>query len=350
MGLDDHFIEDSKQYQDFMIGRVSSQSRDLYKVITEDGEQLARVSGKFRYHTKDLSGFPTVGDFVMFKQAENKQANAVIEVLLSRKTAFIRKAAGKTEEIQVVAANIDYVFICMSLNNDFNPRRLERYLAVAWDSGAVPLVILTKSDLASDIQQKISDIEEIALGVDILVTSIESPDSINSIRMYLKEGKTGAFIGSSGVGKSSLINSLLGLGLQSTSGLRNDDKGRHTTTSRDLFLLREGGIVIDTPGMRELSIVQADFSKSFSDIEELANQCKFRDCSHTSEPKCAVIKAIKDGSMTQERLDSYQKLNKEKSYEGLNSKQINKVKIDRMFQQVGGMKNARKSFKKSNKR
>lgn len=156
MGLDDHLIEDSKQYQDFMIGRVSSQSRDLYKVITEDGEQLARVSGKFRYHTKDLSGFPTVGDFVMFKQAENKQAHAVIEVLLSRKTAFIRKAAGKTEEIQVVAANIDYVFICMSLNNDFNPRRLERYLAVAWDSGAVPLVILTKSDLASDIQQKIN--------------------------------------------------------------------------------------------------------------------------------------------------------------------------------------------------
>ena len=232
--------------------------------------------------------------------------------------------AGTKEDIQIVATNIDTVFICMSLNDDYNLRRLERYLSIAWDSGAVPVIVLTKSDLCKDIEIKLNEISSIAIGVEVLVTTSISDEGYQSLKRFLFIGKTVAFIGSSGVGKSTLINCLLGQNILDTNGIRNDDKGRHTTTRRELIMLPNSGVVIDTPGMRELGIISADLTKSFSDIDELALECKFNDCTHKHEPNCAVQKAIKDGVLSVERLESYWKLKKETKYQGLNSKRSKK--------------------------
>ena len=233
----------------------------------------------------------------------------------------------------------------MSLNNDFNLRRLERYLSIAWDSGAVPVIVLTKSDLCKEIEERLNEIASIAIGVEVHVTTSTSDEGYQSLKRYLSNGKTVAFIGSSGVGKSTLINALLGQSVLDTREIRSDDKGRHTTTRRELIMLPNSGVVIDTPGMRELGIITADLTKSFADIDQLASQCRFNDCTHKNEPNCAVQKAIKDGSLSFERLESYWKLKKETKYEGLNAKMIEKEKMSEMFSGMGGMKNARNSSK-----
>lgn len=340
-GLSDKFIAESKLYN-LSVGRIISQDKGLYKTVTENGEFKAQITGKLRYNSVNISDYPAVGDFVML---EENDGNAVIHHVLNRKSAFIRKAAGTSNNNQVVAANVDTVFICMSLNKDFNLRRLERYISIGWDSGAIPVVVLTKSDLCSDIDSTLAELSDITIGLDILVTS-SMADDYESIKKYILPGKTVAFIGSSGVGKTTLINKLMGEDIFETKEIRNDDRGRHTTTKRELILLPEGGIVIDTPGMRELGIESADFSKAFADIDELSKMCKFSDCTHTKEPGCAVKKAVETSSLSGERLESYFKLKKEANYNGLNSKQIEKQKIERMFKDVGGMKNARKIIKK----
>ena len=346
-GLNERFINEFKMYEKMNIGRITSQDRDLYKIITENGENRAQISGKFRYNTTNSSDYPAVGDFVIFD--DNEEGNVIIQHVLTRKSAFIRKAAGTSNSIQVIAANIDIVFICMSLNNDFNLRRLERYISVAWDSGATPVVVLTKSDLCSNLEEIMSELETVAISVDIIVTSSMVLDGFLSVNKYIENGKTVAFIGSSGVGKTTLINKLAGESLFDTQGLRNDDKGRHTTTKRELILLPSGGIVIDTPGMRELGIESADLSKAFADIDTLSEQCRFNDCSHTKEPGCAVKEAIKNGELSEERLTSYFKLKKEAKYEGLTSRQIEDTKIDEMFKGFGGLKNAKRFIKNKNK-
>ena len=241
---------------------------------------------------------------------------AVIHLVLPRKSLFVRKAAGTSKTEQVVAANIDTVFLCMSLNNDFNLRRLERYLAVAWESGAEPVVVLTKADLCADLPQKQREVETIAMGVDILTTSAMESDGYRQIMPYITQGRTVAFVGSSGVGKSTLINRLLGEERLATDGLRNDDKGHHTTTHRELLFLPNGAMVIDTPGMRELGMWDAasGFEQTFGDIEELAARCRFRNCSHSSEPGCAVRAALESGHLDTGRWQSYQKLKNENSY------------------------------------
>ncbi len=214
-------------------------------------------------------------------------------------------------DVQVVAANIDTIFICMSLNNDFNLRRLERYLSIAWDSGAVPVVVLTKSDLCDDVSAMLSEIQKIAIGLDVVVTSGMTSDGYRAIMKYIAPGQTVAFIGSSGVGKSTLINRILGESLIETREIRKDDRGRHSTTRRELFITPTGGAVIDTPGMREIGLESVNLSKAFIDIDELAEQCKYSNCRHENEPGCVVKKAIEDGAISEERLQSYKKLKKE---------------------------------------
>ena len=222
-------------------------------------------------------------------------------------------------------------------------------LAIAWDSGATPVIVLTKADLCADIPGKLREIETIAFGVDVLVTSSQSEDGYTAVLKYITLGQTVVFIGSSGVGKSTLINRILGEELIETREIRRDDKGRHATTNRELFLIPTGGCIIDTPGMRELGLESANLARTFVDIDELAAQCKFKDCKHENEPGCMVRKAIAEGTLTEERLQSYLKLKKEAKYEGMNSKQIEKEKISTMFSDFGGIKNARKFAKSKNK-
>ena len=219
----------------------------------------------------------------------------------------------------------------MSLNNDFNINRLERYIAVAWESMATPVIILTKSDLCEDINDKVKQIEEIAIGIDIIVTSSINEDRYDEVKKYIKSGITIAFIGSSGVGKSTLINKIMNKEVLKTNSISENDKGRHTTTHRELFAIESGGVIIDTPGMRELGLISSDVDKSFSNIEDLEKQCKFSDCTHKNEPKCAVREAIENGTLDPERLERYRKLKREEEYNLSKSKQQERQKLKSMF-------------------
>lgn len=332
-GLSDRFEQEATLYDGLFIARVLEQHRELYKIVSEQGELYASVSGRLVYNSADnQANFPAVGDWVMIDRMDDISGNAVIHHILQRKSVFARKAAGSAEGQQIIAANIDVIFICMSLNADFNIRRIERYLTIAWESMATPVIVLTKSDLCDDLQQKMSEIANVSMGTDVVVCSSMNGDGYQLINEYIKTGKTIAFIGSSGVGKSTLINRLLGADILATKEVRvNDDKGRHTTTHRELILLPNGGIVIDTPGMRELQIYTGNLSKTFEDIEELSAMCKYTDCSHGTEPGCMVKKAIDDGILSEKRFESYQKLQREMSYDGLNSRQLENEKINRMF-------------------
>lgn len=350
LGITDKLIQQSSSYQGLTLARVIAQYKDLYKLATEESELIAEISGKIRHNSVELSDYPAVGDFVLIDRDSNLSGNAIVHHILPRKSAFVRRAAGTGNDVQVVAANIDTVFICMSLNNDFNLRRLERYLAIAWDSGATPVIVLTKSDLCDELLVKMIEIENIAIGVDIVVTSTITDDGYKSVLKYITPGQTVAFIGSSGVGKSSLINRLLGEDRIETNEIRQDDKGRHTTTRRELIVIPSGGAVIDTPGMRELGAESVNLAKTFADIDELSSRCRFSNCQHDNEPGCEVKRAIQEGTITMERLVSYNKLKREAKYEGLNSKQIEKEKLEAMFSEFDGVKNARDYLKSKNKR
>ena len=312
--IPDRWAALAAQYPELTVGRITLQEKGMYRIRTSIGEENALVSGKFQFDAQSPSDYPAVGDYVMVNCADPD--TAIIHQVLPRKSLFVRKAAGTSKTEQVVAANIDTVFLCMSLNNDFNLRRLERYLAVAWESGADPVVVLTKADLCADLPQKQREVGAIAMGVEILTTSAMESDGYRQIMPYITEGRTVAFVGSSGVGKSTLINRLLGEERLATDGLRNDDKGHHTTTRRELLVLPNGAMVIDTPGMRELGMWDAasGVGQTFGDIEELAARCRFRNCSHLGEPGCAVRAAIRSGELDSGRWQSYQKLKNENSY------------------------------------
>ncbi len=342
-GLSERLVREAAVYEGLYLARVSEQHRDLYKVIGEGGEIQARSSGKLGHAAADPTEFPAVGDWVMVDRLEDRGGSAVIHHVLPRQSALIRQSAGRESTGQIIAANIDTIFICMSLNEDFNLRRLERYLTIAWDSGASPVAVLTKADLCTDLSEKLSEIAVVSVGVPVLTCSAQDGSGFDELRSQIKPGETVAFVGSSGVGKSTLINRLLGQERLATGDIREaDGRGRHTTTHRQLLRLPDGGIVIDTPGMRELQLYTGDLSRTFEDVEEIAALCRFADCSHRTEPGCAVQEAIRSGKLSKERLDSYEKLQREAKYAELRGRQRENEKFRRMM----GGKNAVKQRRK----
>ncbi len=347
-GLSPQFKAEATNYPELTLARIIAQHKGHYNIITDEKEYLAEISGKMRHSTNDSAMIPAIGDYVMASISEN--SNAIIHHILSRKSIFTRKAVGKEGQVQVISANIDTVFICMSLNNNYNLNRLERYLAIAWDSGAIPVIVLTKSDLCDTIETTLREVETVSAFSDIITVSMYEENIPSLFQKYFVKNTTGVFIGSSGVGKSTLINKLLQNNIIETTAIGKGDKGRHTTTGREMFPCPMGGVLIDTPGMRELGIDSADLSTSFDDIESLSLDCKYSDCSHTNEAGCAVLKAIQEGILDDRRLINYKKLLHESSYDGLNSKELEKKKLERMFKDVGGMKNMRKFMQTSNKR
>lgn len=285
----------------------------MYKLYTEHGEVVGEISGKFRHEALSQQEFPAVGDWVVVS-LRIEEKSATIHKVLPRKTKFSRKVAGVLTEEQIVASNIDTVFLVNALNNDFNVRKIERYLIMAWESGAEPVIILSKADLCTDLDECIKETEKIAVGVPIHVISALTGDGIEDLQQYTKQGKTVALLGSSGVGKSTLINYFLKEEVQETKEVREgDDRGRHTSTYREMFLLPDGGIMMDTPGMRELQLWGGDegISEAFEDIDELAEQCRFADCKHKNEPGCAVNQAIANGLLSEARFENYKKLQTE---------------------------------------
>lgn len=294
--------------------RVTAAHRGRYDIVCEQGAGPAHLKGSEYYNRGEV--FPTTGDFVMLDWQEGGESR--ITKTLPRKTCFTRldpSSSGHRE--QAVAANFDYVFIMQSLNRDFNPRRLERYLTLAWQSGAVPAVILTKADLVDDFSAQERAAAKIAPGVGVFAISAITGFGLDALSEYLGPRKTVVFLGSSGVGKSSLLNALAGEEVMPTKEIREDDcRGRHTTTRRQLIMLRSGAMIIDTPGMREIGMweVTDGLEQSFSDVEQYFGQCKFSDCRHDTEPGCAVKAAIERKELPQSRWESYQKLKKEASF------------------------------------
>jgi ribosome biogenesis GTPase len=293
-------------------GRVAIEHRGAYVIHTERGELWAETSGSFRYKATSQEDMPCVGDWVAV-DARIHEGRGTIQAVLPRRTRFSRKVAGFTTEEQVLAANIDIVLLVAALNSDLNVRRLERYLTMAWASGASPVIVLSKADLCEDLPAAEAAVARVAFGVPIHVTSVVSGEGIDELRGYLSDNRTLAVLGSSGVGKSSLINELAGSPTQLVREIRDDGRGRHTTTHRELLVLDGGGIVIDTPGLRELQLWdEADgLDDAFADIAALAQGCRFRDCRHEREPQCAVIAAMEAGTLPRARYESFKKLERE---------------------------------------
>jgi ribosome biogenesis GTPase / thiamine phosphate phosphatase len=292
--------------------RVAAQHRGTYVVYAEGGERPAEVAGRLRHEAVTASDFPAVGDWVAVEDAPDAGA-ATIHAVLERATAFSRKAAGEEAVEQVVAANVDVVFLVSAFGDDLNVRRIERYLASGWESGAEPVIVLNKSDLSVDLPADRAEVEAVAFGVPVHVVSCLAGAGLDELRTYLSGNRTVALLGSSGVGKSSLLNRLVGWERQDVQGIRADGRGRHTTTFRELVPLPGGGLLLDTPGMRELALWDAagGVEDAFTDVADLAAACRFADCAHEREPGCAVQAALADGSLDEERLESYRKLQRE---------------------------------------
>ena len=310
LGWNHHFEQHMEPHRaaGFVPGRVAVQHRGGYVVYTEDGEAPARLPGRMRNEDGDL---PAVGDWLALRELPN-EPGAIVEAVLPRTSKFSRHEAGKVTREQVVAANVDVAFLVSALNQDLNPRRLERYITTAWSGGASPVIVLTKPDLAEDVDGALGEAEAVALGIPIHVVNGLTGEGIDGLGAYLAGNKTVALLGSSGAGKSTLLNHLAGVEVERVRDIRHDGKGRHTTTVRHLFPIPGGGLVLDTPGMRELQLWADDgVDQTFADVAELAAGCRFADCTHEREPGCAVLAAHEDGRLPAERLTSYRKLQRE---------------------------------------
>jgi ribosome biogenesis GTPase len=295
--------------------RVALEHQHIYRLYTRAGECLARVRGRIRHQAEARDAFPAVGDWVAIDRthlrADSGHQEASIVAVLPRRSRFSRKSAGDLTEEQVIAANIDVVFLVSGLDHDFNLRRIERYLVTAWDGGARPVILLNKADLVEDVAAHVRQVQAIASGTPVHAISAKAGTGLDIFEQYLRVGVTAAFLGSSGVGKSALINALLGETRQRVGGVREkDSRGRHTTTHRELLILPRGGLIIDTPGMREIQLWEGTLD-AFQDIREMGTACHFRDCRHEQEPRCAVRAAVEEGNIPAARLASYQKLQRE---------------------------------------
>lgn len=317
-GLNDFFEKQINEFDmssaDLIPARVIEVQKEHYKLVTEYGESDGKLKGSLFYNDKVYNVYPTVGDFVLVKH--NPSGEDIIYQVLERKSKFSRLDSFNKVE-QIVAANFDYVFIMLSLNNDFNIKRTERYLTAAWQSGASPIIIMTKLDLCSDYDLYKEKIEEIAPFVPIIAVSSVTGEGLEELWSYIEPYKTVVFLGSSGIGKSSLVNALSGEKIMKVNTIREDDsKGRHTTTHRQLIKLKNHAMIIDTPGMRELGMwdVSDGLDIAFNEIEELAKKCKFSDCKHDKEPGCEVKAALESGELSKERWNNYLKIKKEAEF------------------------------------
>ena len=314
------FFEDQLASADrsrFTMGRILEERKNCYVLLTEDGrEVLASLAGKLQYEASVRGDLPAVGDWVC--ASVRAEGRATIHRLLRRRTKIARKGAGSVTDEQVLAANIDTVFLVNSLSQDLNPRRIERYLALALESGARPVLILTKADLCEEPAEAVAEIERVAPFVPVHVVSALEGSGLGALVAYLGPGQTSVLLGSSGVGKSTLVNRILGEERQEVREIRsNDGRGRHTTTSRQLVFLPEGGMLIDTPGMRELQLWDADkgLGEIFKDLEEAANRCRFTDCEHhAGTPGCGIQAAIESGALPPDRVASWKKLGRELAF------------------------------------
>lgn len=298
------------------IARVIHEEKNRYRMHDGEREFWAEMSGRLYHQAQDRADLPAVGDWVIAHAPDDSDV-ALIQQILERQSKFSRNQAGDETREQIVAANIDTVFLVTALNQDFNLRRLERYLVLSWESGASPVVVLTKADLCDDPTPYLQDVASIAMDVPVHVVSALAGTGLDALDPYLGEGHTIALLGSSGAGKSTLVNALIGEDVQITQDIReDDDKGRHTTTSRKIFFLPQGGLLLDTPGMREIQLWEGGegLQQTFQDIEDLAEQCRFRDCQHNNEPGCAIRAAIGNGTLDPQRLASYRKLDREIAY------------------------------------
>jgi len=311
LGWDDAWASELEQLDDDVIpGRVAAQYRGEYVVWTDAGEVRAEVAGRLRYERGVGGELPTVGDWIAARPSPEGD-RATIQAVLTRRSAFRRKAAGLESVDHVLAANVEIAFLLTALDDDFSPRRIERYLTTTWESGAQPVVVLTKADLCADVPAALLDAESVAIGAPVCAISNVTGDGIDLLASHLVPARTIVLLGSSGVGKSTLLNRLAGHELMRTAALAADGTGRHTTTHRELVVLPSRALVIDTPGLRELQLYEGDVDASFQDVQALAADCRFRDCAHTREPGCAVLAAVDEGRLELDRLRSWRKLQRE---------------------------------------